>query len=80
MWMRSSRVVRTSDCQCQSLNGPGFDPNILRHSGIKGTAVESLLNNLHKKSPKSLLVAVGGQICLRQLYVGIFLVFPLNMH
>jgi hypothetical protein len=29
--MRSSRVVRASDCQCRS---PGSDPSILRHSGI----------------------------------------------
>ncbi len=32
--MRSSRVARASDCQCQSRNSPGFDPGILRHSGI----------------------------------------------
>jgi hypothetical protein len=30
-WMRSSLVVRASDCQCRS---PGFDLSILRHSGI----------------------------------------------
>ena len=29
-----NRVVRASDCQCQSRNSPGFDPSILRHSGI----------------------------------------------
>jgi hypothetical protein len=32
--MRSSLVVRASDCQCTSCNGPGFDPSIHRHSGI----------------------------------------------
>ncbi len=32
--MRSSRVVRASDSQCRSRNCPGFDPSILRHSGI----------------------------------------------
>jgi hypothetical protein len=32
--MRTSLVVRASDCQCTSCNGPGFDPSILRHSGI----------------------------------------------
>jgi hypothetical protein len=26
--MRSSRVVRASDCQCQSCNSPGFDISI----------------------------------------------------
>ncbi len=25
-WMRSSRAVRASDCQCRSRNSPGFDP------------------------------------------------------
>jgi hypothetical protein len=32
--MRSSLVVRASDCQCTSCNGPGFYPSIRRHSGI----------------------------------------------
>ena len=26
--MRSSLVVRASDCQCTSCNGPGFDPSV----------------------------------------------------
>jgi hypothetical protein len=30
----ASLVVRASDCQCTSCNGPGFDPSIRRHSGI----------------------------------------------
>jgi hypothetical protein len=34
VWMRSSLVVRASDCQCHSRNSPGFDPRILRHRGI----------------------------------------------
>ncbi len=34
LWMRSSRVVRASGCQCQSRNNPGFDRSILRQSGI----------------------------------------------
>jgi hypothetical protein len=34
VWMRPSLVVRASDCQCQRRNSPGFDPSILRHSGI----------------------------------------------
>jgi len=42
-------VVRASGCQCQSCNSPGFDPSILRHSGIWGAAYEELLNNVHKK-------------------------------
>ncbi len=32
--MRFSRVVRASDSQCRRRNCPGFDPSILRHSGI----------------------------------------------
>ncbi len=32
--MRSSRVVRASDSQCQSRNCLGFDHSILRHSGM----------------------------------------------
>ncbi len=28
-WMRSSRVVRASDCQCQSRISPGFDHSII---------------------------------------------------
>jgi hypothetical protein len=47
--MRSSRVMTEPDCQCQSHNSPGFDPSILRHSGILGAADEAVLNNVHKK-------------------------------
>jgi hypothetical protein len=49
-WMRSSWVVRASDCRCRSWNSPGIDPSILRHSGIWGAAVEAVLNKVHKKS------------------------------
>ncbi len=45
--MRSSLVVRASDCQCTSCNGPGFDPSIRRHSGIWGAADEAVLNKKH---------------------------------
>ncbi len=41
--MRSSLVVRASDCQCTSCNGPGFDPSIRRHNGIWGAADETVL-------------------------------------
>jgi hypothetical protein len=47
--MRSSRAVRASDSQCRSRNCPGFDPSILRHSGIRGAADEAVLNIAHKK-------------------------------
>ncbi len=47
-WMRSSLVVRPSDCQCWSRNSPGFDPSSLRHSGIWGAADEAVLNTVHR--------------------------------
>ncbi len=49
--IRCSRVVRASGCQCQSHNSPGFDPSVLRHSGIWGAADEAVLNNVHPKNP-----------------------------
>jgi hypothetical protein len=50
--MRSSLVVRASDCQCTSCNGPGFDLSIRRHTGIWGTADEAVLNKVRKKIKK----------------------------
>ena len=55
--MRSGLVVRASDCQCTSCNGPGFDPSIRRHSGIWGAADEAVLDIVRtkrKKSPKKI--------------------------
>ncbi len=49
---KSSLVVRVSDCQCTSCNGPGFDPSIRRHSGIWGAADEAVLNIVRKKREK----------------------------
>ncbi len=51
-WMRSSLVVRASDCQCTGCNGPGFDPSIRRHRGIWGAADEAVLNIVRKKKKK----------------------------
>jgi hypothetical protein len=51
--MRSSLVVRASDCQCTSCNGPGFDPSIRRHSGTWGAADETVLNIVRTKRKKS---------------------------
>ncbi len=51
--MRSSLVVRASDCQCTRCNGPGFDTSIPRHSGIWGAADESVLHIERKKIKKS---------------------------
>ncbi len=47
--MRSSLVVRASDCQFRSRNSPGFDPSILRHSGIWGAADEAVFNTVHRE-------------------------------
>jgi hypothetical protein len=47
--MRSSRMVRAPDCQCQSGNTPGFNPSILRLSRIWGASDEAVLNIVHKK-------------------------------
>ena len=47
--MRSNCVVRASDSQCRSRNCPGFDPSILRHSGICGAADKTVLNKVHRK-------------------------------
>jgi hypothetical protein len=44
--LRSRTVVRASDCQCRSRNSPGFDPSILRHSGICGAAYEAVLKTV----------------------------------
>jgi hypothetical protein len=56
--MRSSLVIIAPDCQCTSCNGPGFDPSILRQSGIWGAADEAVLNIVRKikdkKSPQNI--------------------------
>ncbi len=59
--MRSSLVVRASDCQCTSCNGPGFDPSIRRHSGIWGAADETVLNIVRKKNYFNLFVSIDQQ-------------------
>ncbi len=51
--MRSSLVVRASDCQYTSCNGAGFNHSIRRHSGIWGAADEAVLNIVRKKLKKS---------------------------
>jgi hypothetical protein len=48
--LRFSRVVRAFDCQCRSHNCLRFDPSILRHSGIWGSADKTVLNNVRKKT------------------------------
>ncbi len=40
--MGSSRVVKASDCYCQSRNSLGFDPSILGHTGVWGAADETV--------------------------------------
>jgi len=51
--MRSCRVVRASDFQCQSRNSPGFNPRIRRQCGIWAAVDEEVvLNKVHTKSPQ----------------------------
>jgi hypothetical protein len=52
--MRSSLVVRASDCQCRSRNSHGFDPNILRYSGIWVAANEAVLNTERREKIKNI--------------------------
>ncbi len=70
MWMRSSLVIRSSDCQCRSCKSPGFDPSILRHRGIWGAADEAMLNTVHrrKKFKKITLFLWSG--CFAQRFAG----------
>jgi hypothetical protein len=57
-WGLAECMVTESACQCQSRNSPGFDPSILRRSGIWGTADEALLNKVHTNRPIWLLLQV----------------------
>ncbi len=52
--MRTNRVVRVSESLCQSRNCPGFDPGILRHSGVLWAADETVLNKVRLKQSPSL--------------------------
>ncbi len=45
LWMRSSRVLRASDCQCRRRNSPGLDPCNFRNSGIWRAAVNETVFN-----------------------------------
>jgi hypothetical protein len=69
LWMRSSRAPRASGCQCQSHNSPGFDPSILRHSGIRGAADEAVWNNVHEKNPLKKNYR-GATVEMRLMYIG----------
>ncbi len=57
-WMRSSLVVRESDSQCRNCNCPGYEPCILRHSGIWGATDEAVLNKVLKnfQNPKCVYI------------------------
>jgi hypothetical protein len=56
--MRSSLVVRASDRQCSSFNGPGFAPSIRRLSGIWEAAGEAVLNTVRKEIFKKRISSV----------------------
>jgi hypothetical protein len=59
--LRCSRAVTASGCQCRIRNCPGFDPTILRHTGILGATDEAVFNNVHtkKKIKKIPLLKIG---------------------
>jgi len=66
-WMISSQEVRASGCQSRSRKSPGFDPSILRHSGILRLACEVVLNNVHKKVTSIIRVIVNDYITRARL-------------
>ncbi len=41
----------TANVKVATVLGSMIYPSILRHSGIRGAAVEAMLNEVHKKSP-----------------------------
>ncbi len=55
------RIVRASDSQCQSHSSPGFNPSILRRSGIWEAADEAALN---KAQPTMEVLSVTSQLFL----------------
>jgi len=66
--MRSSRVVRVSDCQCQSRNSPGFDPSILLHSGVWGAADKTVLNTVHRKKLQKISLLKVSNVVLGRFF------------
>ncbi len=57
-------------CQFQSCNSSGFDPSILRHSGIWGAADEAVLNNDHKNRNCSLEALIDSLFLYSFLFAG----------
>ncbi len=51
--MRPGHVLKWQCQWRQCRNSPGFDPSILRHSGIWGAADEAVLNCVHEKKKKN---------------------------
>ncbi len=52
-WMRSSLVLKAFGFQCRGRNITGFNPCILRYSGIWGTTDRTMLSkkNLYNRNP-----------------------------
>ncbi len=48
-WIERLTANKYKRSQCRSRSCPGFDPSVLRHSGIWGAADEVVLNIVHKK-------------------------------
>ncbi len=69
VWMRASRVVRASECQCRSRNSPRFNPGILRHTGFWGAADEAVLNNvLFVSQYKGITMYSTAHVCKRKFH------------
>ncbi len=69
-WMRSIRIFRVSDCQCQSRNNPGFDASILRHNGIWGAADEAVFNTVQREKIQKISLInfdVSSHHCLHRI-------------
>jgi hypothetical protein len=45
-WMKSSREVRASHCQCQSRDSPGFDPIYIFASQVREKLTEFKISHI----------------------------------
>jgi hypothetical protein len=68
-------MVRAFDCQCQSFNSPGFDPSILRRSGIWWAADEAVfIDIIYAYAYQITFVAIQGIY----IYFYFYLKYPCN--
>ncbi len=74
---RSSLMVRAPDSQCRCHNCPGFDPSILRSSGIWGAA--NPYKSLKKQTVpcvSSFFAPISEFLCMRISPTGPYLILP----